>query len=269
MCPPEPAAVDLHIARGPGALGALAADSAVLDAGEQARAARFRFDADREIYRAAHVLLRRALSRQAPLAPDQWRFLAGEHGRPQIDDGACPAGAGLDFNLSHTRGLVCCAVTRAGTVGIDGECVRPMRDRAALAARFFAPVEAAAVDAAEVAGPAAGAECFYALWTLKEAYVKAVGLGLSLGLGRFAFRLGEGMPGSIGLTLEAGAPHPADHWCCLLLHFDGGRCTVATALPAASGASVWVWLHGPDSDEPPAIVAASARMEVAAVQRAV
>jgi 4'-phosphopantetheinyl transferase len=256
------AEVALHIARGRTALAGLAADAAVLDDAERARAARFRFDADRETYRAAHVLLRRALSALAPPAPARWRFVAGSHGRPEIDTAACPAAAGLRFNLSHGRGLVCCAVTRAAPVGVDGECRRPLRDRAALAERFFAPSEAAAVHAAEGAGSDAAAERFYAFWTLKEAYVKALGLGLSMGLDRFAFSLGEGAPRPIGLAPEPDAPWPAGHWRCLLLRLDGGRCLVAAALPAPGGARFVMHLHGPAPLPPPEVAAATPGVEL-------
>jgi len=259
--------VDLHIACGGGALAALAGHTGLLDAGELARADRFRFAADRLVYQAAHVLLRRALSRHAPPAPAQWRFISGANGRPEIDTAACPDGAGLRFNLSHTRGLVCCAATRAGAVGVDAECQRPLRDRRALAERFFAPSEAAAVAAAEAGGAAAADAGLYAFWTLKEAYVKALGLGLSHGLDRFAFSLGEGSPRPIGLSLAAEAPRPAGDWRCLLLNLDGGRCAVAVALPCAGNLRVQVWLHGDGPAPPVHVAAASPGVQVAPVRR--
>ena len=236
--------VEIHIATGAAALERLAAGAAVLDAAEQARAARLRFDADRTLYRAAHVLLRQALSRQQPRPPGQWRFVRGPHGRPEIDTAGCRGTEGLRFSLAHTRGLVCCALVHGLPVGIDAECRRPLADARAIAERFFAAEEAAALAAAGPPGSAAEAATFHALWTLKEAYVKALGRGLSMGLDGFAFRLAGGPPAGIELRHHAAAEHPAAAWRCLLLYIDGERCTLATALPAPAGARFRVFLHG-------------------------
>jgi len=254
--------VTLQIAQGGAALDRLAADAAVLDADEQARAARFHRDSDRALYRAAHVLLRNALSRQAAPPPAAWRFVRGAHGRPEIDTDVCPDTGGLRFNLTHTPGLVCCALTRNLTVGVDAECLRRVRDARALAERFFAADEAAAVAAAGPPGSAAEALTFQSLWTLKEAYVKAVGRGLSLGLDRFAFRLAGDTPARIQLRSEADAAHPAAHWRCVLLHLDGGRCGIAAAVPAAAGARFRVLLHGGEAAPAPVLVAATPGVEV-------
>lgn len=253
---PMPQDVPLHIACGAPALAALAGGASVLDTGEQAQAARLRFDADGQSYRAAHVLLRRALSQAVPLAPEQWRFVRDTRGRPEIDVGACPAARGLRFNLAHTRGLVCCALTREQPIGVDAECRRRLCDARAIAERFFAPAEAAAVAAAGAPGSAGEASAFLDLWTLKEAYVKALGLGLSMGLDRFAFRLAGGPPAAIELHTGADSVHPAAHWRCLLLHLDGGRCALAAAVPAVAGARLRVFLHAA-ADAPDLAVAAS------------
>ncbi len=233
----------LHIACGASALAELAAEAAVLDADERARAARLRFDADRELYRAAHVLLRRALSLAVPLAPAQWRFVRGPHGRPEIDTAACPDAAGLRFNLTHTRGLVCCALAWELPVGIDAECHRPMQDARAIAERFFAAEESAAVIASGAPGSPAEATTFRALWTLKEAYIKALGRGLSMGLDGFAFRLVGGPPARIELRTGEDVAHPASHWCCLLLRIDDDLCTLAAAVPGVGGMRFQVVLH--------------------------
>ncbi len=235
--------VELHIAAGTAALTRLTAAADVLDAEEQTRAARLRMEADRLTYSAAHVLLRRALSRWCPIAPAQWRFSRSDHGRPEVDTGALPAATGLRFNLSHTRGLVCCAVTRHAPVGVDVECLRPIRDRLALAQRFFTADEAAAIAAAGRRGARAEAESFYAFWTLKEAYVKARGLGIAMGLDRFAFRLDAAAVSRIALQVDAESPAPAEHWRCLLLRLDGGRCQLALALAAAGTVQVRPILH--------------------------
>lgn len=239
----------LHIASGAPALAQLAAGAAVLDADEQTRAARFRLDADREAYRAAHVLLRYALSQEAAPAPGHWRFRRGAHGRPEIDTAACPDAGELRFNLSHTRGLVCCALTRHQPLGVDAECARALGDAQAIAERFFTADEARAIAAAGPPGSDAQAVAFRSLWALKEAYVKAHGLGLAMGLASFGFRLFGSAPARIRLR-HADAAHqgpPAEHWRCLLLHLDGRRCALAAAVPAARGARFRVLRHGADA----------------------
>ncbi len=103
--------VDIYIADGEKALLRLAARQGVLDAEEEARAERFRFDRDRTAYCDAHVLLREMLSRHAHVAPANWRFRRTAKGRPEVGETPCATAPGLRFNLSHTDALVCCAVT--------------------------------------------------------------------------------------------------------------------------------------------------------------
>lgn len=169
--------------------GAVPADAwplltACLDAGERERAERFHFAADRAAYVAAHALTRALLSQQVPRPPAGWRFLAGPHGRPEImpEVGDPP----LRFNLSHNRALVAVAVTHACDIGIDVEAVDPARLTMDLAVHTFAPAEVAHVRALP---DAARPQALFAFWTLKEAYIKAVGRGLSLPLDSFAFSL--------------------------------------------------------------------------------
>ena len=151
----------------------------LLDRPERERAARFQFERDRAMYVCAHGLVRRALSRHGDSPPGQWEFEAGSHGRPEI---ARPASR-LRFNLSHTRGLAACAVTEDLDVGFDVE--DPGRGAPLeIADRWFAPGEVRALHALpERQRP----ERFFVYWTLKESYVKARGLGLSLPLHDFSF----------------------------------------------------------------------------------
>jgi 4'-phosphopantetheinyl transferase len=167
--------------------------AALISADERARMSRFRFEADRRRYLFAHALVRTALTRHAPdTSPEVWRFRTTPYGRPEIETAGGPPP--LRFNLSHTAGLVACAVTRGRDVGVDVEHVGPPGRNGALgdaellevARRVFAPAEVADVEGAATD---ARRERFFAIWTLKEAYIKARGLGLHLPLERFAFRL--------------------------------------------------------------------------------
>lgn len=153
---------------------------ALLSDEEYARQRRFHFDEDRLAFLVAHGLVRLALSRYAPVAPERWTFSADSYGKPSIAAPASP----LRFSLSHTRSLVACAVVNDRPVGVDVEDA----SRAApleVADRYFTPGERRDIAAAE---PDQQARRFFEYWTLKEAYVKAHGLGLSLPLDRFEFR---------------------------------------------------------------------------------
>ncbi len=152
----------------------------ILDDSEQARAERFHFERDRQAYIAAHALTRVVLSQVAARPPQTWRFVAGAHGKPTLDGGA------LRFNLSHTRALVAVAVATGGEIGLDVERLDPQRLEPELTERIFAPAERAHLRS--LSG-AAQTEAAYAFWTLKEAYIKAIGLGLACPLDAFHFGL--------------------------------------------------------------------------------
>ncbi len=157
---------------------------AILSAEERWRHRRFRFERDRSMFLAAHVLVRRCLSRYAAVPPEDWSFRTGRYGRPEIDSGR-HGGLDLRFNLSHAHGLVACVVTRGQDCGIDVEARRPSDDLLRLAGRVLDPAEFSALKAHR---GAALVDRFYEHWTLKEAYIKARGLGLSLPLRSIGFR---------------------------------------------------------------------------------
>lgn len=153
-----------------------------LDPAERAQEPRFHFADDRKRYLLTRALVRSTLSRYAPVAPAQWRFGANAYGRPHIEAGQ--GIAGLNFNISHTHGLIALAVTLAREIGVDVEHVRHRQVSLGIAHRFFAAEEVAAL--AQVAA-AQQQDRFFEYWTFKEAYIKARGMGLSLPLERFSF----------------------------------------------------------------------------------
>lgn len=165
---------------------------------------RFVFEKDRHQYLLAHSLLRKALSQYAPVRATDWRFIVEEHGKPQI---ALPLAESLYFNLSHTQGLVACVVARQPQIGVDAEHLGRSDSLLEIARHFFAPAEIAYM---EQHPPFEQREIFLNIWTLKEAYIKARGLGLSLPLQEFAFELKRGQPPAI--TFSAAMDDSPECW---------------------------------------------------------
>jgi len=150
-----------------------------LSAEERERQIRFLRQGDRDLYLLAHGMLRRVLAHHTGLPPHALRFEATPEGRPELT-GAAAVG-GLRFNLTHTPGLAACAVAVGRAVGVDAEYLDRKIDMQAVSARVFSPAERRSLD--ELTGRDA-TERFYLHWTLKEAYVKALGMGFSLPLRR-------------------------------------------------------------------------------------
>lgn len=163
-------------------LDARETDLTDLSADEHARCARFAFGRDRRDFAAAHALLRTRLSHYADLSPAAWTFSALPGGKPFIVSAS--GRPTLAFNLSHTHGFVACAIAAAGDVGIDVESVDRATDGRRIAARYFSQAESDWLDACDARERTIR---FIELWTLKEAYIKAIGRGLSQPLSGFGF----------------------------------------------------------------------------------
>jgi 4'-phosphopantetheinyl transferase len=131
---------------------------------------------------ATRAFIRLVLTQYADLRPSELRFRSNPYGKPEID---LPKSARiLRFNLSHTRGLLVGAVTCGREVGVDVEAIDRMVDIEAIANRFFSTTEKVALQSLSVPERR---QRFFEYWTLKEAFVKARGEGLSLPLDGFAF----------------------------------------------------------------------------------
>lgn len=225
--PPAPGEVHLWLTS-PGSLEPGGAEGMLelLGPEERERHARFHFERHRREYLAAHALLRLTLSRYASVSPRAWTFSVGPRGRPEVSG---PGGAPpLRFNLSHTEGLVACAVTSGTDVGVDVEHVARRRDVLALARQVCAPDELHDLQARsdpERAGR------FFDYWTLKEAYAKACGDGLSLPLQSVAYRL-EG-EGRVGVVFHPPVEDDPADWWFTSLHPTPTHCA---ALAVRSGA---------------------------------
>lgn len=158
--------------------------ASLLDDAERARVERLRFERDKHAYIAAHALTRVMLSGQVSRPATAWRFTSNSYGKPQVapEAGLPP----LRFNLSHTRGLVAVALTLEHEIGIDVEVIDPKRLSFDLASRTFAPTEVAILRETPSANLT---EVLFEFWTLKEAFIKAVGQGLAVPLQAFALTL--------------------------------------------------------------------------------
>ncbi len=150
---------------------------ALLNPAERERCARYAFMRNRIESTAARALARSALSRYAPVAPGRWTFRSGAHGKPEVEGPALDPP--LQFNVSHTEGLVACLVACAREVGVDVEFLGRRSDIPLLARRCLSAAEQRALWALPAE---AQPQRFLVHWTLKEAYLKARGIGIGLPL---------------------------------------------------------------------------------------
>jgi 4'-phosphopantetheinyl transferase len=187
---------------------------------ERDRHARFVFARDRRDFAAAHALLRQALSAREHLPTPEWTFVVGRHGKPQLAQHLADR-THLSFNLAHTDGLVACVVTHDADVGIDVESLNRPADVLELAQRYFSPTEVAQLKRYPETEQRTQ---FIEIWTLKEAYVKAIGDGLLYQLKDFAFVF----DGPTSLRFESADGDQAAAWKFALLRpSDQHRLAVA------------------------------------------
>ncbi len=158
---------------------------------ERVRWRRFLFEKDRHRFLVARAMLRDVLSRYVRWVPHSLVFEYNAHGKPAL---AHPAGLPIRFNLSHSGGLAVCAVTQQCDVGVDVENPDRQTDILSLARRFFAEEE---VEQLRRKPHEEQRQVFFEFWTLKEAYIKARGEGLSIPLDAFAFSFATEQPPSI------------------------------------------------------------------------
>jgi 4'-phosphopantetheinyl transferase len=161
---------------------------------ETARAERFSHRESRRQFIAGRALLRSMLAHYAGGDPRDFQFRYNRYGKPAL---RAPAGLTIEFSLSHARGLVACALSWRHAVGIDVEREGPIAALLSLARRLFAAEEAAALAGLP---PQERPAAFLRLWTLKEALLKARGVGLAGRLADVSFSLGEDGPPTISFT---------------------------------------------------------------------
>ncbi len=193
--------------------------AACLSSAERERAGRFRGAVLTRRYEAAHGALRRILGAYLGRAPETLVFAVDPHGKPGL------AGEdALTFNLSHSGADALIAVAQARSIGVDIEVIRDMPDAADLARRNFAPEEQHGWLATHADHQL---EAFFAYWTAKEAYLKAIGLGLARPLDSFAVAVEP--TGSVRLLRDALDQDAPNRWSLARLQ-PGPDTTAAVAV---------------------------------------
>ena len=156
------------------------ADWETLNEDEKVRATKFFRHEDRIRYVVVRGALRRLLGDRLQRQPDTLLFATNQYGKPRL-----PTDAGVEFNVSHSGSFALIAISSAGAVGVDIEQYNPNLDVAGLVDQVLSPNERMA---------AIGVHEFFELWVLKEAALKALGLGISENLQQLSL----GAPSSAG-----------------------------------------------------------------------
>lgn len=170
-----------------------------MSADEVARAMGFRFDTDRAHFIVARGSLRRLLGRFLDVPPDAVRFQYTKYGKPFLSDKH--QASGLKFNISHSGGRMLLAFAIGRELGVDIERVRPDFATREIAERSFSPCEVVTLRSLPDSVQAAA---FFNCWTRKEAYIKAIGEGLSCPLDEFDVTLAPGEPAKLLATRAGG-----------------------------------------------------------------
>jgi 4'-phosphopantetheinyl transferase len=155
----------------------------LLSADEKQRLHRFYFEKDRHQFLITRALLRVVLSKyHEKIKPKEWKFDTNKYGKPFISN--IEKGQAINFNLSHSKNLIILAVAQHEKLGIDVEYLMRKGGLIELANAFFSPKEVSQLDLLD---DEIKMRRFFDLWTLKEAYVKACGMGLSISLSDFSY----------------------------------------------------------------------------------
>jgi 4'-phosphopantetheinyl transferase len=186
--------------------GLLRCYHALMTPEEQQQQGRFYFPVDRKRYLVTRALLRAVLSRYAAIEPKDWAFVANAYGRPAIAN-ADQAARRISFNLSHTNNLILLGVACELAIGVDVENYLVRQPSVEIAERFFAPDEVTDLRAVP---QARRHERFFEYWTLKESYIKARAMGLSIPLDRFSFHFGG--DAGVGLSMDPDFDDHPSRW---------------------------------------------------------
>jgi 4'-phosphopantetheinyl transferase len=161
---------------------------------ETERYGRFVFENDQRQFLVTRALERDVLSRYLGVEPAALGFTRNEYGKPALAE---PSGCPITYSLSHTQGLSVCAVAFKQMIGVDVESFQRTPSHQDIAKRFFAASENAFLHNVDEARKCTE---FLKLWTLKEAFIKARGLGLSIPLNSFEIKMYPDRPPSVSFS---------------------------------------------------------------------
>ena len=212
--------------------------ASTLSENELLRARRFYFERDRQHFIVARGLLRTILGWYLALSPARLQFTYGPRGKPSLS--ASCGGEQLRFNVSHSHELALYAVTRGREIGVDIEFMRSLEDADDIARHFFSAHERATLRSL----PARlKYQAFYNCWTRKEAYIKAIGEGLSQPLDEFAVSLAPGEPAR--LLSVMGKPDEVSRWTFEALQPPAGYAAALAVEGAGWQFACWKWGEAP------------------------
>jgi 4'-phosphopantetheinyl transferase len=196
---------------------------ALLNTEERQQHQRFIPPAKRHEFLVTRVLVRSVLGEILGMAPETLRFVHNQWGRPALAPDLMTSP--LHFNISHTDGLIVCLVSTDNEIGVDTELFSRAPNLLALAPTVFAPKEISELFALPIPDQA---ERAVILWTLKESYIKARGMGLALPLDGFAFRFEADQ---VRLEVEPGLEDDGAGWQFQWLRFGSHCISTAIAIP--------------------------------------
>ncbi len=206
-----------------------------LSADERERAERFHFEKDRTRFVVARGGLRSILGRYTGLHPARLQFSYGAQGKPELA-GMAGQHSALRFNLSHAGTQALYAVTGGRKIGVDVEFIRADFASMEIAERFFSPREVAALRELPTQ---ARTRAFFNCWTRKEAYIKALGEGLSCPLDSFAVSLAEEDAGA--LLWSASGGREVERWTMKSLWLGAEYAAALAVEGRVESFSLWRW----------------------------
>lgn len=177
---------------------------ALLNPEEQKRFERKLFTKHKKQFLISRALLRTVLASYLEQAPEDLVFAKNAYGKPRI--ASFEKSLPINFNLSHTNGLSVLAVAMEDDIGVDVEYLTRKVDILKLAERYFSQQEFHDLSALNVK---AFNQRFFELWTLKEAYIKACGMGLAIPLKDFSFNFSEQ---GLGISFEEARDDQPELW---------------------------------------------------------
>ncbi|MDO8953597.1 MAG: 4'-phosphopantetheinyl transferase superfamily protein [Gammaproteobacteria bacterium] len=202
----------------------------ILSSEEQARANQFRFAKHRSHFIMARGILRHILAGQTGIQPKAIEFRYLEYGKPELLQNTSPA---LQFNVSHSDAMALYALTLEHSIGVDIEMIKPCNELE-LAKRFFAQDEYKALHALSAKDRT---NAFFQIWTLKEAFIKALGTGLFQALDQFC--VSAGAEGKLISCQDANGP--TSDWYMRVFNYSEHYQAAFASKQAIKAVHYWQW----------------------------